>query len=604
MLSQSFDAQSTMGCTQPWLRRHRHGWISLALLLAGCAAPERRFENAPPLWVDPDQHALAEEPSKYYSGIIGDAIDKLALRPATQLFKLPDPGPATNVNAIDEVPNSSWFQNRIGWFDLTPEEVARGECGDTPPLSEDRGPFKVVGAKPDGANPGFFIKGPDGHRYLLKFDGYDQPLRATTADVVGSRLYWAIGYHSVCNEIVYFDDANLEIAPDATAETDLGKERPLTEQDVREVLAKGFRLKDGRVRASASRFVPGEPLGPFRYQGRRKDDPNDVIPHEDRRELRAAHLAAAWINHVDAREQNTFDVLIDDAGRKYIRHYKIDWGDALGIGWEPDRLGRRFGYSYTVDVQQMAEDFFTLGLLDRPWNHLSRTKVQIFGYYSADDFVPSQWRGVYPIPAFERRTPQDVLWMVRIFSRITDDHIRAIVDEAKLPDRRQSDYLSKVLIARRDKFFQEYLSRYVPLARFRLVRREAGDATQSLCFEDLAIKHGVSEGDEVYYQMRFYGDASGKRELGWLQFNPDEQHASWSCVRLPLAKARPADRAGPSAADDDPKRYGMLKIWVHETPTVKPMGEVRVHFYDLGQERGFRLVGIERPSQIVLPEDD
>lgn len=577
-------------------------FVFAMLFLVGCSSSLRRFPLKDPVWNGGDQKSLQESPSKYYSGIRGDAVDKLALRPLTDLFAFQLPHEAQNVNALDEVPNSSWFENRIGWFDISPEQAARAECRETAPLNPE-GPWMVVGAKPDGANPGFIIEARDGYRYLLKFDGHNQPLRATTADVVGSKLYWLIGYHSVCNEIVNFDPGILQIAPGATTETDTGDERPMVQSDVRQVLMQGFRLKDGRVRASASRFVPGKPIGPFRYEGRRYDDPNDKIAHEERRELRAAHLPAAWINHVDAREQNTLNVIVEEGERKFVRHYKIDWGDALGIGWNPDRLGRRLGYSYAVDFQQMAEDFFTLGLLDRPWNSAERTKVHIFGYYDVARFKPSAWRGVYPIPAFEQRTPRDILWMLRIFSRITDEHIRAIVSEARLPDERQADYLIATLIGRRDRFFAEYLQRYVPLGSFFVVRRDPGNSTQSLCFDDLAILHGVADPNAVYYQLRFYGGLDGARELGWVQFNPDPKHPAWSCIRLPLGEERPSQLASEDSPLDHPLRYGVMKIWVHQVPSVRPMGEVRVHFYDLGPDRGFQMVGVERPEHIELPDD-
>jgi len=46
---------------------------------------------------------------------------------------------------------------------------------------------------------------------------------------------------------------------------------------------------------------------------------NDVIRHEDRRELRGARLLAAWTNHFDAREQNTLSMFAEQDGRPFGR---------------------------------------------------------------------------------------------------------------------------------------------------------------------------------------------------------------------------------------------------------------------------------------------
>ena len=43
---------------------------------------------------------------------------------------------AGNVNTIDEVPDSSWFINRIGSAPITAEQIARGVNSDTPPSPE------------------------------------------------------------------------------------------------------------------------------------------------------------------------------------------------------------------------------------------------------------------------------------------------------------------------------------------------------------------------------------------------------------------------------------------------------------------------------------
>ncbi len=104
------------------------------------------------------------------------------------------------------------------------------------------------------------------------------------------------------------------------------------------------------------------------------------------------------------------------------------------------------------------------------------------------------------------------------------------VARAKLPDERPSRYLEETLIGRRNRFFQEYLSQYVALAGFRLARRTPGKSEQSLCFEDLAIVHGVAQPDSSYYQFRFHAGRALEKELGWVQFMPDERHPSWSCA--------------------------------------------------------------------------
>ena len=64
----------------------------------------------------------------------------------------------------------------------------------------------------------------------------------------------------------------------------------------------------------ASRFIEGKLAGPFNYQGMRSDDPNDIVPHEDRRELRGLGVFAAWLNHHDTRAINSMDSLVVENG--------------------------------------------------------------------------------------------------------------------------------------------------------------------------------------------------------------------------------------------------------------------------------------------------
>jgi hypothetical protein len=71
---------------------------------------------------------------------------------------------------------------------------------------------------------------------------------------------------------------------------------------------------------TAGRFVEGDPMGPFVYYGTRPDDPNDIHPHEHRRELRANRVFSAWLNHDDSRAPNSLDMRVGAEGATWIRH--------------------------------------------------------------------------------------------------------------------------------------------------------------------------------------------------------------------------------------------------------------------------------------------
>jgi hypothetical protein len=573
-------------------------WQFIVLLGSSCAHPPARFALRDPVWVDADRNPMPGKPEKYFSGLMGDGADQILFRPLSQFFTFPLAQEAANVNSLDEVPDSAWFENRIGFFPMTPADVALGACAGLPPLDPaTTGPWNVVVAKPDGANPGFFIKARDGQRYLLKFDGAEQPQRATAADVVGSKLYHAAGYHSPCNQTVYFPQSVLRMDPAATRTNQYGEVVAMTNGDVDTVLGAAYRRKDGWLRASASRFLPGTPIGPFRYEGTRADDPNDVVAHQDRRELRGGRLFAAWLNHFDTREQNSLDLWVNDRGRGYLRHYYIDWGDCLGSAWAWDAVSRRLGYSGYFDYDQILVDLLSLGMVRRPWNVVRpSSEYQTFGYFSPDQFVASEWRGGYRNPAFERMTLRDALWAVRILSRFSDADVAAAVSSGHLDDPRAEQALVRALTDRRKRILDEYLHEGSSLDRFVVVRRTAGDPVQSLCFEDRAVATGVTDPAQIVYRVRAFGGASLERILGWLQFRPDLAHPHRSCIVLPIGHVRPHDLAGAAAPPDAPLRYQVIEIQTTQQTTNVGTTSVRLHFYDLGPQAGYRLVGIERPE--------
>ena len=239
-------------------------------------------------------------------------------------------GEAQNVNTLDDVPDGNWFVNRHGVKRLTLDELIRGP--NTTDGPNPGAPWRVFRSKSQGLTPGFQIIDDVGDRYIIKFDPLDVPELASGAEVIGTKLFYAIGYHAPQNHIVRVRPENFVIETGTTLEDQFGDERELTAERLARVLSGVPRLPDGRLRVTASKYLDGQPLGPFRYFGTRSDDPNDVIPHEHRRELRGLRLFAAWTNHDDTRAQNTQDSWVEAGGRRYIRHHLLDFGSTFGSG--------------------------------------------------------------------------------------------------------------------------------------------------------------------------------------------------------------------------------------------------------------------------------
>jgi hypothetical protein len=101
---------------------------------------------------------------------------------------------ALNVNTIDEVPDSSWFTNRIGASPPTVAEVVRGPIAGPPP---DPSRWILIREKTSGAHPGFTARDARGDTFFIEFDPSPFPEGATAAVVVATKIFWALGYNQV-----------------------------------------------------------------------------------------------------------------------------------------------------------------------------------------------------------------------------------------------------------------------------------------------------------------------------------------------------------------------------------------------------------------------
>jgi len=565
-----------------------------ALWLPACAHDPRTFRLRAPVLRDQDLDAIrvacssnggqrgvqttACAPEPYESSFSWDAADNSIFRPMSKFFQVDSYGEAENVNAFDEVPDSSWFTNRIGARRLSRDEVARGYCAEGPELAGDPpdGSWLVDHGKDNGANPGFRVN-VRGQKYMLKTDDA-QLERATGAAAIAARFYYAAGWWAPCDSVVYFKKTALKLKPGLTIKANVGPAKPFDQKRLDQILAQSGRRGE-RYRAVASRWLPGVPLGPFSYEGKRSDDPSDVIVHENRRDLRGARLMAAWLNHFDSREQNSMSTWMptnpqraDSAG--YVRHWYIDLGDCFGSEWAVDAVSRRLGHAYLLDFSYLLEDFATFGAIERPWDRSQRAPgATNFGYFNERDFDPELWRGEYPNPAFGRMTERDGAWATRVIARFTLEDIRAAVGVGDFTNPAHTEFLVRVLVARQRRLLARYFSKLSPLADVQVTGRR-------FCATDLARRTGTFPGGEFRYHAELRRGSADAVNVPAVSGAQGE-----TCIDLgqsTLARSIP---------DESPERY--LRLRVHNGIA---QGPLVVHFYDLGADRGLRLVGIERPG--------
>jgi hypothetical protein len=257
------------------------------------------------------------------------------------------------------------------------------------------------------------------------------------------------------------------------------------------VFERSARNIDGTYEAAGTRLLAGKILGPFRYEGTRPDDPNDIVPHEHRRELRALRVFGAWTNLTDLKAGNTLDTLVDEGGRKVIKHYLQDVGSTFGMGangphdWDE-------GFEYFYEGHSTLRRMLTLGFWLSPWQTARYPVYESVGRFEGDAFDPTTWRPHAPTRGYVEMRADDAFWAARRVMAFSDDAIRAVVSTGQLADAEAERYLIDVLIKRRDAIGRAYLPAINPIVDPALT---AGGV---LTFGNAAVDAGVAPAPESY----------------------------------------------------------------------------------------------------------
>ena len=472
---------------------------------------------------------------------------------------------AGNLNTIDEVPDSGWFTNRIGSRPMTIDELLRGPNEGPPPAP---GQWTVIREKSSGFAPGFTARDAQGETWFVSFDPPTNLEGATGAIAVATKLFWALGYNQVENFISVVNPEQLGIDPKATARRPSGRRTPITTSDVQMVLERAGRNADGSYRVAAARQLSGRVLGGFEYQGTRPDDPNDLVPHEHRRELRALGVFGAWMNLTDMKSGNTLDTVVTEGERTIVRHYLQDVGSTFGIGangphdWDE-------GWEYLVETRPTRRRVFTFGFGLSPWQTVDYQEHPAIGRFEGDQFDPLTWRPRVPTAAFVNMRDDDGFWAARRVMAFTDEMIRAVVKAGQFTDPKAEALLADVLIKRRDKIGRAYLTRINPIVD------PALDSASVLTFGNAAVEYGFAAAPTTYRAV-------------WYAFDNRTGASNLVADTHSVTPRMAAPRGLPGRPGE------FVRVELSAASTAHPSWATPVQAWFRRLDNGWRLVGFER----------
>ena len=438
-------------------------WVAWVACAGACGHTTRRFPDRLPLWREPEQPFFPAPKARSHEPALVTDLHEGLFPEIDEALALGSSGPARDVNSLDEVPDSAFFENRIGT--VSPDDVAHGG-EDGPALATD-GRLTITGAEPGRLT----VIDRNGGTFLLKLDPIGFGGLLSSSDVVAARLLWALGYPVADARLADFaPDSLVVVAADTTA--------------VEQALSRAARTASGRVRAVASRIPDGKPLGPMPWRGVRADDPNDRIPHEDRRELRALSLIYAFLNLSDVDPDHVNDTYLAPG---VVRHHFRDLEGALAAGgtgpgvtsWWRDTAMRR-GWT---DRQGLEGMFYGAAGADyaRFLRRMHGRDTTIGSLEASVD--PLGFSFLYPLAAFGRLDAGDEAWAARLILKLDDTLIAAAVSAGGHPAN-DAEALARMLSARRQSAVRVLFAQTSPFG-IPVPRRT------EVCAPDLGVAHGL-----------------------------------------------------------------------------------------------------------------
>ena len=473
--------------------------LTLAVLLAASACVYRpaRFVEAPPV-----THVADDEPIDMPLRLeVNDVVEFSELfvgRPVVEAMRTTRRPPPADINALDEVPVSSWFAPLEA--DAASFEMTYAEGGAPVP------PYRVLLERAPSGKDGIPVVDGLGRRFELRRDPVDRSELRTAAAAISARLVRAVGY---LTPEVYISDAS-----EGDFTTAPGEQHPQAivngnEPDDPDVVRKALRKnldewlesatvgKGGVYRFSATRWPPGIDVGRTPAMGLRGDDPNDRVPHEDRRTLRAIKLVGAWLGMTRFTPHELRDVYVGLPGEGHIRHYMVGMDRSLGtesiIGKRPEQKN---------EMLLLA----TLGFAPDPNIPPTQRKYVAIGAIG-EEVDPAEYGPGLPFPPMDAFNGADAFWIAKRIAEVTEEMVLLAVRAGKVSNRTARRLLFELILARQRRVIEWGYAQTTPCD-------VEGVTEKGIVVLDRAVAAGHTAGKKVEYVVSYIDSAGDTSNPG------------------------------------------------------------------------------------------
>ncbi|MBK8256493.1 MAG: hypothetical protein IPK82_27970 [Polyangiaceae bacterium] len=466
--------------------------LTLSAATLACARRPARFADATPVTEVADDEPIDLPLLVEYNDVV-EFSDLFVGRPLVEAMRTTRKPPPADINAHDEVPTSSWFAP----VSLEPSafELAYTESG--PPVP----PYRVLLERAPSGNNGIAVIDQLGRRFELRRDPADRPEVRTAAAAVSARIVRALGYYAPEVYISDAADGDFAIAPDDSHPSSITSGMEPQDPEVRrkqltktlqEWLESAPANKKGAYRFSATRWPPGIDVGRTPVAGVRSNDPNDRVPHENRRTLRAMKLVGAWLGMTRFTPHDLRDVYRGIPGEGHLVHYIVGMDKSLGteaiVGKRPEQKD---------EMTLLA----TLGFAPDPNIPPTQRKYKALGALGEEVDV-GRYGPALPFPAMDQIDGADAYWAAKRIASVTDEMVQLAVRAGKVGNSDARKLLFELILARKRHVLAWGYAQTTPCDVEAVEDR-------GIVVVDRAVAEGFTAGQTVEYVVSYF-DSSGE----------------------------------------------------------------------------------------------